>query len=96
MAFRSLKDLLGEREKAIAVAAKATTQPQTLTLEEWEKLRTPEALRAQLKADKRLPPEVREDLQRRLRPNPQRARELQAIADKSGTDVYKRQGPARR
>jgi len=58
--FRNLKDLLGEREKPAAAANKPATQPAALTLEQWEKLRSPEALRAQLMSDKRLPPAVRD------------------------------------
>ncbi len=64
--LRNLKDLLGEREKAMVIAAAPATQPKTLTLEEWQKLRTPEALRAQLQTDKKLPAEVREIMLRSL------------------------------
>jgi len=76
-AIRSLSDLLGEREQpAIAVAATQPTQ-QRMTLEEWQKLRSPEALRERLKDDRRLPPEVREIMLKSLgREFPAKYREL--------------------
>ena len=66
-AVRSLKDLLGEREQPqLAQKGPEEQGPKGITLEEWQRLRSPEALRERLKADTRLPAEIREIMLRAL------------------------------
>jgi len=57
----ALKDLLGERVKPkVAKVAGETEKTPEITLEQWEKMRTPEFLRERLKGNRKLPPEVRD------------------------------------
>jgi hypothetical protein len=76
----ALKDLLGERVKPkIAKTAGESEKAPTMTLEQWEKMRTPEYLRAQLKNNKNLPPEVREIMLKALsRKFPEKYKDLLA------------------
>jgi hypothetical protein len=77
-AVRGLKDLLGEREQPqLAQKGPEEQGPKGITLEEWQRLRSPEVLRERLKADTRLPAEVREIMLRALgREFPAKYREL--------------------
>jgi hypothetical protein len=77
-AVRSLKDLLGEREQPPLTQKGPEEQgPKGITLEEWRRLQSPEALRERLKADTRLPAEVRQIMLRALgREFPAKYREL--------------------
>ncbi|MHC4915701.1 MAG: hypothetical protein ACYTGB_09430 [Planctomycetota bacterium] len=62
----ALKDLLGERVKPKVAATQETEAPPEVTLEEWEKMRSPESLRERIKNAKGLPPEVRDIMLRAL------------------------------
>jgi len=64
--LRNLKDLLGERVRPEAVAKAPEAEKQEITLEEWQKMRSPAALLERLKADTRLPEKVREVMLRAL------------------------------
>ncbi len=90
---RGLKDLLGEREKTVVVAStQPAVQPKAITLADWQKLKSPEALRAQLKADTQLPPEVRDIMLRSLnRDFPPRYRDLLAAYYASFVSEEKKQ-----
>ncbi|MBM4033171.1 MAG: DUF4175 domain-containing protein [Planctomycetes bacterium] len=66
-ALTNLKDLLGERVKpALAQAGPEEKPKREITLQEWQKMRSPEVLRERLKADTRLPALVREAMLRAL------------------------------
>ncbi len=79
-ALTNLKDLLGERVKpTLAKAGPEEKQKREITLEEWQKMRSPEVLRERLKADTRLPAPVREIMLRALSKDfPPKYRELLA------------------
>ena len=64
--LRGLKDLLGERVRPTLVAKAPEDTQKAITLEQWQKMRSPEVLREKLKADKSLPPAVREIMLRAL------------------------------
>lgn len=79
VSLRALKDLLGERMRPALAQAEAQPPRPEITLEEWQKMRSPEVLREKLKADTRLPAEVREIMLRALsRDFPPKYRELLA------------------
>jgi hypothetical protein len=77
--LRALKDLLGERVQPRLAEAETQPAPTEMTLEEWQRLRSPEVLREKLEADTRLPDEVRRIMLRALSKDfPPKYRELLA------------------
>jgi hypothetical protein len=77
--LQNLKDLLAERVRPKLVAKGPEQEKKEITLEEWQRMRSPQALREKLKADKRLPEKVREIMLRALSKDfPPKYRELLA------------------
>jgi hypothetical protein len=79
-ALSGMRDLLSERVKPkVKEQTEEGSQTPVMSLEQWEKMRTPEYLRARLKENNNLPPEIRQIMLKALsRKFPKKYRNLLA------------------